>query len=74
MGGAHAARGPLSFDVGAHTHQIASQWPAHAPKTFHITNGWSSIASACQAIAAKLARPDLPVVWSWRRLLPDDLR
>ena len=35
--------GLLSFDVGAHTHQIASQWPTHAPKTFHITNGWSSM-------------------------------
>jgi thiamine pyrophosphate-dependent acetolactate synthase large subunit-like protein len=23
--------GILSFDVGAHTHQIASQWTAHAP-------------------------------------------
>ena len=25
--------GVLSFDVGAHTHQIASQWTAHSPKT-----------------------------------------
>jgi acetolactate synthase I/II/III large subunit len=55
--------GLLSFDVGAHTHQIASQWTAHAPKTFHITNGWSSMGFALPgAIAAKLARPDLPVV------------
>jgi acetolactate synthase-1/2/3 large subunit len=55
--------GLLSFDVGAHTHQIASQWPAHAPKTFHITNGWSSMGFGLPgAIAAKLARPDLPVV------------
>src|SRR6202008_1978908 len=29
--------GLLSFDVGAHTHQIASQWGTHAPKTFPIT-------------------------------------
>ncbi len=58
-----AARGLLSFDVGAHTHQIASQWIAHAPKTFHITNGWSSMGFGLPgAIAAKLARPDLPVV------------
>jgi acetolactate synthase-1/2/3 large subunit len=55
--------GILSFDVGAHTHQIASQWTAHAPKTFHITNGWSSMGFGLPgAIAAKLARPDLPVV------------
>src|SRR5262249_1192618 len=40
-----AARGAHFFDVGAHTHQIASQWHAHAPKTFHITNAWSSMAS-----------------------------
>ncbi len=55
--------GLLSFDVGAHTHQIASQWQAHAPKTFHVTNGWSSMGFGLPgAIAAKLARPDLPVV------------
>jgi acetolactate synthase-1/2/3 large subunit len=55
--------GVLSFDVGAHTHQIASQWTAHAPKTFLITNGWSSMGFGLPgAIAAKLARPDLPVV------------
>ena len=55
--------GVLAFDVGAHTHQIASQWIAHAPKTFLITNGWSSMGFGLPgAIAAKLARPDLPVV------------
>jgi acetolactate synthase-1/2/3 large subunit len=55
--------GVLSFDVGGHTHQIASQWTAHAPKTFQITNGWSSMGFGLPgAIAAKLARPDLPVV------------
>src|SRR5262249_51513596 len=55
--------GILTFDVGAHTHQIASQWTAHAPKTFQITNGWSSMGFGLPAaIAAKLARPDLPVV------------
>ena len=55
--------GVLSFDVGAHTHQIASQWSAHAPKSFLITNGWSSMGFGLPgAIAAKLARPDLPVV------------
>jgi acetolactate synthase I/II/III large subunit len=55
--------GVLSFDVGAHTHQIASQWAAHAPKTFQITNGWSSMGFGLPgAIAAKLARPQAPVV------------
>jgi acetolactate synthase I/II/III large subunit len=55
--------GVLAFDVGAHTHQIASQWPAFAPKSFLITNGWSSMGFGLPAaIAAKLARPDLPVV------------
>ncbi|MCC6888415.1 MAG: thiamine pyrophosphate-binding protein [Hyphomicrobiales bacterium] len=55
--------GVLSFDVGAHTHQIAGQWTAHAPKTFLITNGWSSMGFGLPgAIAAKLARPDLPAV------------
>jgi len=55
--------GVLAFDVGAHTHQIGSQWSAFAPKSFHITNGWSSMGFGLPAaIAAKLARPDLPVV------------
>jgi acetolactate synthase-1/2/3 large subunit len=55
--------GVLSFDVGAHTHQIASQWSAHAPRTFQITNGWSSMGFGLPgAIAAKLARPQAPVV------------
>src|SRR6185369_4273507 len=54
--------GVIAFDVGAHTHQIASQWTAHAQKTFQITNGWSSMGFGLPAaIAAKLARPDLPV-------------
>src|SRR5438445_5897799 len=54
--------GLIAFDVGAHTHQIASQWTAHAPEAFHITNGWSSMGFGLPAaIAAKLARPDLPV-------------
>jgi acetolactate synthase-1/2/3 large subunit len=55
--------GVLAFDVGAHTHQIASQWTAHAARTFLITNGWSSMGFGIPAaLAAKLARPDLPVV------------
>jgi acetolactate synthase-1/2/3 large subunit len=55
--------GILAFDVGAHTHQIASQWTAHAPREFLITNGWSSMGFGLPAaIAAKLAAPDRPVV------------
>jgi acetolactate synthase-1/2/3 large subunit len=55
--------GILAFDVGAHTHQIASQWSAYGARTFQITNGWSSMGFGLPAaIAAKLARPDLPVV------------
>jgi acetolactate synthase-1/2/3 large subunit len=57
------AQGLLSFDVGAHTHQIASQWTTHAPKSFQITNGWSSMGFGLPgAIAAKLAQPAAPVV------------
>src|SRR5262249_50553191 len=55
--------GILAFDVGAHTHQIASQWTTHAPRTFLITNGWSSMGFGLPAaIAAKLASPDRPVI------------
>jgi len=55
--------GVLAFDVGAHTHQIASQWAAHGPRSFLITNGWSSMGFGLPAaIAAKLAHRDLPVV------------
>ena len=55
--------GILAFDVGAHTHQIASQWAAYAPRTFLITNGWSSMGFGIPAaIAAKLAEPQRPVV------------
>ena len=55
--------GILTFDVGAHTHQIASQWTVYEPGTFLITNGWSSMGFGIPAaIAAKLARPERPVV------------
>src|SRR5581483_1247263 len=55
--------GILAFDVGAHTHQIAGQWVAREPGTFLITNGWSSMGFGLPAaIAAKLARPERPVV------------
>jgi acetolactate synthase I/II/III large subunit len=55
--------GIVAYDVGAHTHQIASQWPAHAPRSCHVTNGWSSMGIGLPgAIAAKLAEPDKPVL------------
>jgi len=55
--------GILAFDVGAHTHQIASQWTTHEPRTCLITNGWSSMGFGLPAgIAARLARPDRPAV------------
>jgi len=55
--------GILAFDVGAHTHQIASQWAVHDQRTFLITNGWSSMGFGLPAaIAAKLAQPDTQVV------------
>jgi acetolactate synthase-1/2/3 large subunit len=55
--------GILAFDVGAHTHQIASQWTTYAPRTFLITNGWSSMGFGIPAaIAAKLAQPERPVL------------
>jgi acetolactate synthase-1/2/3 large subunit len=55
--------GILAFDVGAHTHQIASQWTVHVHHTFLITNGWSSMGFGLPAaIAAKLARPEAHVV------------
>lgn len=55
--------GILTFDVGAHTHQIASQWTAHSPGTFQITNGWSSMGFGIpSAIGCKLAKPDVPLV------------
>ena len=45
------------------THQIGGQWTAHSPKTFHITNGWSSMGFGLpSAIASKLAEPEKPVV------------
>ena len=55
--------GVLAVDVGAHTHQIGSQWTAHAPHTFLTTNGWSSMGFCIPAaLAAKLAHSGLPVV------------
>jgi acetolactate synthase-1/2/3 large subunit len=55
--------GILAYDVGAHTHQIATQWRTDHPKTLLATNGWSSMGYGMPAAyAAKLVFPDRRVV------------
>jgi acetolactate synthase-1/2/3 large subunit len=57
------ADGVLAYDVGAHTHQIATQWRTDFPRTCISTNGWSSMGYGIPgAIAAKLVHPDKAVV------------
>ena len=68
--------GLLSFDVGAHTHQIASQWAAHAPKKlpYHqrlVVHGLWAAGSDCSEARATRPAGALP---PGRRLLPDDVR
>ena len=61
--GAVPADGILVYDVGAHTHQIATQWRTDLPNTCVSTNGWSSMGYGIPgAIAAKLAHPARRVV------------
>ena len=56
------ADGILAYDVGAHTHQIASQWRTDQPRTLLATNGWSSMGYGMpSAFAAKLVHPDRAV-------------
>jgi len=56
------ADGILAYDVGAHTHQIASQWRTDRPRTLLATNGWSSMGYGMPAaLAAKLVHPDRSV-------------
>jgi acetolactate synthase-1/2/3 large subunit len=53
----------LAYDVGAHTHQIATQWRTDRPGTCLATNGWSSMGFGMPAAyAAKLVHPDRTVV------------
>jgi acetolactate synthase I/II/III large subunit len=53
----------LAYDVGAHTHQIATQWRTDLPGTCLATNGWSSMGYGMPAAyAAKLVHPDRAVV------------
>jgi acetolactate synthase I/II/III large subunit len=55
--------GILAYDVGAHTHQIATQWRTDEPRTLLATNGWSSMGYGMPAAyAAKLIFPDRQVV------------
>ncbi len=57
------ADGILAYDVGAHTHQIATQWRTDLPRTCLATNGWSSMGYGMPAAyAAKLVYPDRKVV------------
>ena len=53
----------LTYDVGAHTHQVATQWRTDLPDTCISTNGWSSMGFGMpSAYAAKLVHPDRQVV------------
>ena len=57
------ADGILAYDVGAHTHQIATQWRTDLPRTLLATNGWSSMGFGMPAAyAAKMVHPDRAVV------------
>jgi len=57
------ADGILAYDVGAHTHQIATQWRTDVPRTLLATNGWSSMGYGMpSAYAAKLVFPERPVI------------
>lgn len=57
------AEGILAYDVGAHTHQIATQWRTDLPGTCLGTNGWSSMGYGMPAAyAAKLIHPNRKVV------------
>ena len=53
----------LTYDVGAHTHQVATQWRTDLPDTGISTNGWSSMGYGMpSAYAAKLVHPERTVV------------
>ncbi len=53
----------LTYDVGAHTHQIATQWRTDLPDTCLSTNGWSSMGFGMPCgYAARLVHPDRTVV------------
>ena len=57
------ADGFLACDVGAHTHLIGQLWRTSAPGQLIMSNGWSSMGFGIPAaLAAKLCRPQQPVV------------
>ena len=54
--------GILAYDVGAHTHQIATQWRTDLPHTLLATNGWSSMGFGMPAAyAARMVYPNRAV-------------
>jgi acetolactate synthase-1/2/3 large subunit len=55
--------GYLTCDVGAHIHLVGQLWRTPAPGQLLMTNGWSSMGFGIPAaLAAKLCRPQQPVV------------
>ena len=57
------ADGILAADVGAHTHLIGQLWDPRGPGNLLVSNGWSSMGFCIPAaIAAKIVRPERPVV------------
>ncbi len=53
----------LVTDVGAHEHQIATQWRTDHPGTLLSTNGWSSMGFGIPAAyAAKMVHPERAVI------------
>jgi acetolactate synthase-1/2/3 large subunit len=55
--------GYLTCDVGAHIHLVGQLWRTPAPGHLLMTNGWSSMGFGIPAaMAAKLCRPEQPVV------------
>ena len=53
----------LVYDVGAHTHQIATQWRTNLPWTCNCTNGWSSMGYGLPAAyATKILYPERTVL------------
>jgi len=57
------AEGIITGDVGAHLHLLGQLWKTPEPNRFIMTNGWSMMGFGIpSAIAAKLCRPEVPVV------------
>jgi len=53
----------LTYDVGAHTHQVATQWRTDLPNSCLSTNGWSSMGYGMPCgYAARLVYPRRTIV------------